>query len=522
MTSADQASPPGGATPVGPHHPEGPDTPTAPTAPTAPSRGVPWSRTTHLLLHLTGLALAVFTLFTVLRMPDMTYHLARDAELRATYDTYLETGVPLIKVNGTGSYYGALPGEGLTKAAGDDDPGSYLVATWMSHLTGSASPYPGLRIAMAVLAALPMLLLPMTMARIFRRARAGFAMVLLPLVTLLVNGTVLTGTEYGLVDRASGTPVYALYGLPASMIFLCLVLVATAVARRPGVRAAVAWSLGLVVLASCTNLLRSLSGVGVALAVGVVWWVAWSGRLRAAVAAAAAAVSLVGAMWLPGLAMDLINQSRDKVVLAESSAMTDTHGKWHNPYLGLSWPEPVNGQASEFDVLWSDEFGWGKAREVDPNVVVGSAQYDRIMRGVFLDEVRAAPWKAVKLYAEKSLYVVQHFAAMLLVIAAGAVLVWRRSRAHRPVLRQLGAASMPTVLLGLVPTVLVMPLLYYYTELAAGLGFLLALAVGALGWTLTTLGTADEDAEGTGSAGRTGGTGAAERTGGRRDAAVHG
>jgi hypothetical protein len=462
----------------------------------APRRRVPWSArredrpwppATHRLLLATGLLLALGTFWTVLSMPDLPYHPARDLELRATYDTYVQTGVPLVKENGTGSWYGQLPGEGLTKAAGDDDPGSYLVASWMSHLTGSDSPYPGLRWVMALLCALPMLVLPVTVARIYGRARAGMAMLGLPVLTWLANGTLLVGTEYGLSDKVATTAVYALYGLPASLIFLSLVLVAYAVTRRPGVRAAVAWTIALVLLATFGNLLRSLSGAGIALAAGVVWWVAWRGRLRWAVAAAAAAVSVVAAFWLPGVVMDRIDAQRDPVVSAETSKLLDAHGTWHPLYLGLSYPQPITGEPSKFGIEWSDEFGWMKAREVDPDVVVSSAEYDLIIKDLFLDEVRSAPLATVALYVAKTVYTAKHFAALLAVILLAMVMVWRRPGPHRAVLRQVSAASVPILLLGLVPPVLVMPMIYYYTELVAALALLTALALGGIVWALTTL-----------------------------------
>lgn len=461
----------------------------------APLRRVPWSArdedrpwpaATHRLLLATGVLLALGTLWTVLNMPDLPYHPARDLELRATYDAYRDTGVPLVKENGTGSWYGGLPGTGLTKAAGDDDPGSYLVASWMGHLTGSASPYPGLRWAMAVLCALPLLLLPVTVARVFGRARAGMAMLGLPVLTWLTNGTVLTGTEYGLADRVSPTRVYALYGLPASLMFLSLVLVAYVLTKRPGIRSALAWTLVLVLLAVFGNLLRSLSGVGIALAVGVVWWAAWRGRLRWAVAGCAAVVSAAAAMWAPGVVMDRINESRDRVVLTEASRLPDAHGTWHPLYLGLSYPQPITGDPSPFAVQWSDDFGWQKAREVDPDVVVASAEYDAIMKDLYLDKVTAAPFSAIRLYLTKTFFTVKHFAAMLVVILLGVVLVGFRGP-RRTFLRQASAAAAPILALGLVPTVLVMPMLYYFSELAAALGFLFALALGGVVWAISTM-----------------------------------
>lgn len=439
-----------------------------------------WPPVTRVLLGLCSVVLAAVAFLTVLSMPDLPYHSARDLELRATYDTYVETGLPLVKENGTGSWYGALPGEGLTRAAGDDDPGSYLIASWMSHVTGSASPYPGLIAFMAVLSALPWLLLPVTMARIFGRARAGFAMLGLPLLVWFVNDSLLVGTEYGQSDLVAPLRVYALYGLPSAVIFLALVLVAWALTRRTTWRTALAMTVLLVGLAAASNLLRSLSGFGIAALVGVVWWAALRGRGRAIAlggGAVAAGAGLVLASWLPGLVIDQIDRERNQVISAETSQLPDAHGTWHPLYLGLSYPQPITGEPSEFGVEWSDEWGWAKAREVDPDVVPASTEYDEIVRTFFLDALRERPWDSVALYADKLAYTLRHFAATLTFIAFAAILLWRRRTRGGAHALTTSTITVPTIALGLVPPVLVMPMLYYYSELVAGLGFLTALAL---------------------------------------------
>ncbi len=439
-----------------------------------------WPLVTRVLLGLCSVVLAAIAFATVLSLPDLPYHAARDLELRATYDAYRESGVPLVKENGTGSWYGTISGEGLTRAAGDDDPGSYLIASWMSHVTGSASPYPGLIAFMAVLSALPWLLLPVTLARIFGRARAGFAMLGLPLLVWFVNDSLLVGTEYGQSDLVSPVRVYALYGLPSAVIFLSLVLVAWAMTRRTTWRSALAMTVLLVGLASAGNLLRSMSGFGIAALVGVIWWTALRGRGRRIALGAgvlSACVGLLLAQWLPGLVVAQIDQERAQVISAETSQLPDAHGTWHPLYLGLSYPQPITGEPSKFDVLWSDEFGWQKAREVDPDVVVASTQYDEIIKTFFLDAVRARPWDAIGLYADKLAYTLRHFAATLTVVAFAGLLLWRRRTRGGGDAARTAAITLPTIALGLVPPVLVMPMLYYYSELAAGLGFLTALGL---------------------------------------------
>ena len=190
------------------------------------TRAPRWPRETSLMLLLVGFALFAASFWTVLSMPDLVWHPARDAELRVTYQTYRDTGALLIKPTGAGSNYTQAPAPGpLSPAAWDDDPGSYVIASLLSHVTDSASPYPGLRFAQAVLVSLPFLWLPIAVARVFRRARAGYALVLLPPLMWVMNGTILTGTENGLSDNVSTlTRVCALYGLAASMVFLSLSL----------------------------------------------------------------------------------------------------------------------------------------------------------------------------------------------------------------------------------------------------------------------------------------------------------
>ncbi|MBG0717942.1 hypothetical protein G3N18_07630 [Microbacterium sp. 2C] len=154
--------------------------------------------------------LAIVSFASVLAMPDLLWHPARDAELRATYDAYRETGTLLIKETGSGSYGVQAPAPGpLTFATWDDDPGSYIIASLMSDVTGSDSPYPGLELAQALLVALPLVWLPLAVARVVGRVRAGLAVVLVPVVMFVLNhGTWLAGTEYGQANLVSSLPVF--------------------------------------------------------------------------------------------------------------------------------------------------------------------------------------------------------------------------------------------------------------------------------------------------------------------------
>lgn len=449
-----------------------------------------WPRATTVALVTVGGLLAAFLFTVVTLMPDLPWHSARDAELRATVQTYRETGVLLIKPTGSGSTYTMIEAPGpLSPAAWDDDPASYVVASLMTHLTGTDDPYPGLKLFQASMVALPMLWLPLAVARVFRRARAGYALLALPLVLWLVNGgTLLPGTEYGLSDAASSLRVYALYGLSASVAFgslTLLLLLSTTRLRWPLLLGATAL-MGL--LAGTGNLFRAHSGLGIAVATGVLWWLATSGLWRrVGLAIVGALVATTIAYGLQSASMTQLNVHRSEATGMRVADLPIAHGTWHPLYLGLAFPQPLTGEPSPFGIEWSDKFGWDKVHEVDPTVAIATDEYDIILKDIYLDTVLAAPGTALRLYLAKALFVVKHFGAMFITIILGFVLALSRRGLQRRALWAGLAVCLPLLVWGFVPPVMVMPLLYYFSEIAAALGLLLALAVGALAWSLTSM-----------------------------------
>ncbi len=448
-----------------------------------------WPRSTSIFLILVGVVLSVLSFLVVINMPALGWHSARDHELRATYDAFRETGTLLIKATNSGSNYTQTASDGpWVSAAWDDDPGAYIVASLMSAVTGSDSPYPGLGLAEALLVALPLLWLPTAVARIFKRARAGYAVVLLPpLMWLLNNGTILAGTEYGLSDSVSTTRVYALYGIAASVAFLSLSLLVLFCTFRLRTSLLIAVSCGFVVLAAVGNLSRSLSGMGIAAAVGVLWWMHSRKKWRWLTGITAALVAIGLTFGLQNVTMFGLNSARAAATGQTLANLPNSHGTWHPLYLGLSYPQPITGQPSPLGIVWSDKFGWDKAHSVDPGVAIASDEYDTILRHFYVQEVKDHPLTVAKLYLDKFLYVVKHFGAMLAFILVGLVLALMRRAPQR---RPLGAAitvTLPTIAIGLIPPVLVMPLLYYYSELTAALSILVAIALGGLVWSLTSM-----------------------------------
>lgn len=448
-----------------------------------------WPRATSLLLLLVGLVLSASSFALVVGTGHLPWHGARDAELQATYQTYRETGILLIKPTGSGSYGVQAPAPGpLTSAAWDDDPGSYIIASLFSHITNSDSPYPGLTLMQALLVALPLLWLPTTVARVFKRARAGYALIALPPLIWLVNhGTLFLGTEYGHSDTVSTLRVYALYGIAASLAFLSLSLLLLLSTYRLRTSVLIAVTLAFGVLSGFGNLSRSLSGMGVALCVGVLWWLHTSGRWRWVMAAIATIVAVALALSVQTGVMNLINTARVDATGQTLEELPDAHAAWHSLYLGLSYPQPINGAASSFDVTWSDEFAWEKAREVNPDVVVASEQYDGLLKDLYLEKVFGDPLGAMKIYLQKAYFTFKHFGAMIALILGGLALALTQNLRLRRPLGVALAITLPTLLLGLVPPIMVMPMLYYYSELSAALGLLAALALGGTVWALSAM-----------------------------------
>lgn len=448
-----------------------------------------WPRATSISLALTGLALALIAFFSVLSMPDLPWHPARDAELTATYTAYKQTGTLLIKESGSGSQYVLAASSGkYSIAALDDDPGVYIIASLFGHITGSDSPYPGLKIAQGFLVAIPLVWLPTAVARVFRRARAGYALLAVPAILWLVNGgTILLGTQYGLSDSISVTRVYALYGIGASLTFLSLTLLLLASTYRFRTPALLAISVGFGILAGLGNLTRSLSGFGIALAVGILWWINSRSKFVIFKVLSGVAIAISVALGIGSSALAMINTDRAEATGQQISDLPTVHGTWHPLYLGLSYPQPLTGAPSELGIVWSDEFGWNVARAVNPDVLIAGKEYDDILRDEFFNVLQKQPFEAVKTYVGKFLYVIKHFGAMIFAILLGIGLGLSRPGQHRKPLLAATLVSLPVLIIGLAPPVLVMPMLYYFSDLSAGLGLLLALSIGSIVWYLTTI-----------------------------------
>lgn len=441
------------------------------------------SRRQVAFLFVVGVALSIASFLIVALSPNPVWHPGRDAELNATFQAFKETGVFLIKHVGSGwMFAGSSQGEGFTAAVWDDDPGSYIAASLMGSLFDTSSPYPGLKLLVALIVAAPLVWLPYAVARLFKQPLAGYFVIAAPFVFWLVNyGSPLIGTQYAMSDSVSTLPVYALYGLASALVFLSLSLLLLLLTHKLSIGMLIIFSVSIGVLAGISNLTRSLSGIGVALAVGFLWWVNWPHKRKMILSFSASIVAVLIAVGVQSGVMRVVNEVRADALGQTVSELPVSHGTWHPLYLGLSYPQPISGEASEFGIIWADEFGLEQAKKVKPDVVFGTEAYDAVIRDLFIEEVTENPFGAAKLYVKKLLFTVQHFGGMLIVILIGFLLAGRKNALRRKQLALSGLVVAPTLLIGLIPPVLVMPMLYFMSELYAGISLLVLVSIGAVG-----------------------------------------
>lgn len=456
----------------------------ADTASTPPHDQI-WPKSTTLFLLLVGFALATFSFVVVLNMPELPWPPNEDAQLRDAYGVFRDTGVLL---STSGATAAGSAGDSLSPLSMTAGPGATLFASLFGALFGFPSPYVVLSAMQATVIAVPLLWLPLCVARIFKRARAGYALVLLPpAIWLLNSGTILVGTEYGLAEVAGSLRVPALYGIPASLTFLALsLLILLRSLRLPLMRLAIA-SAGMGALAGIIMLFDWYSAAAVVIAVPIAWWSRAPRSHRLLHALAAGLISLALAVAMFAAFVGGVNLTRSSPATSDAPAMIQPNGFWHDAYAGLAYPESVGGSASPLDVPASDDQIVEQVLQSAPGVEVGTSEYDNAVRDLYLETVSANPMETVGLYLQKCFHVIKYFGAMISFILVGFVLALTRRAPQRRSIAAAFAIVFPSLTLGFVVAVVSTPGVYSYGLLSAALGLLAAIALGAIVWSITSL-----------------------------------
>ena len=440
--------------------------------------GIQMSKRQNFLVWLSATLSGLISAIYVLSLKDLIWHPARDEELNATFQAFSETGILLVKHAGSGSYGAQASATSEYVLAGwDDDPGSFILASLLGQLTHSESPYPGLRLFLAFIAFMAGFFLPLLMVKLFQNPIAGYASLSIPFLSQIMTGSPLIGSQYGKSDAISTLPTYALYGIAGELVFLGLLGIVWLGTCKISAKYLALWTVVGIAFAGVCNLFRSNSGLGIAVGLGVLWAFTLLSKKGLIISLLIAVIAVVGSTAFQKAAMLPINAPRATLTGQSLSELPDSHNTWHALYLGLSWPQPISGKDSEFSITWSDEFGWAKAKQIDPKVVIASSQYDSIMKKLYVEQISSHPLSALELYVEKVLFTMLQYSIEILLIAAGIFsILLTRSQNHIASIRKSLLLILPTVLWGLIPAVMVMPMIYFFNELQAGIGLMASIA----------------------------------------------
>lgn len=441
--------------------------------------GIQMSKKQNFLVWLSASLSGLISAIYVISLKDLIWHPARDEELNATFQAFRETGILLVKHAGSGSYGAQASGTSEYVLAGwDDDPGSFILASLLGQLTHSESPYPGLRLFLAFMVFVAGFLLPLLMVKLFQNPFASYASLSIPFLSQILTGSPLIGSQYGKSDAISTLPTYALYGIAGEFVFLGLIGLVWLGTCKVSLKFLAIWTVVGIAYAGVCNLFRSNSGLGIAVGIGVLWAFTLLNKKGLVISLLIAVIAVFGSSAIQKAAMAPINTPREALTGQSLSELPDSHNTWHALYLGLSWPQPISGKESEFEIKWADEFGWDKAKQIDPNVVVASSQYDSIMKNLYVEQVSSHPLSALELYVEKLLFTLLHYSSEILLISAGIfTIVLTKSKQRIASIRKSGILILPTLLWGFIPAVMVMPMIYFFNELQAGIGLMVSIAL---------------------------------------------
>lgn len=332
----------------------------------------------------------------------------------------------------------------------------------------SAGAWRAVTVVLALTIALPSIWMPLAIARIFRRARAGYVYLFLPLLLWLINdGTILIGTEFGLHDDFIGARVPVSLGLVAATTFLGL-SVALLLSTRPLTASGLAGGVVLLLALACIAALFGwMGGVAVGATVAVVWWHHLSARPR---------------HLLPGLLVALVvsvaafgvNQlaSQSTASLGAQAPIADESSVWHDLYTGLAYPLLPGATSSVAGV--------GPADIVDASP---EADWHAEYRASYEEDGGGV----VAVYFQKVLEVIKHYGAMIVVILVGFGLALTRRAGQRRSLFTAFLIAVPALVLGTAYAVATVPSPFHLSIVSAGLGYLVAVAAGALAWSLTSM-----------------------------------
>lgn len=289
----------------------------------------------------------------------------------------------------------------------------------------------------------------LTLFKLLSGSAMGLLVALAPLAVYLLLGSLLLAllAPLGLLLSYPFLAFTDVYFVGAWIVLFGLPIVYLVLERGWGRRLAFSLLAVAAVAASATNAVRAHAGTGVGVALALAALLrrdTWRARLAglALVAACYAAVSPLG--------MSAIRSHSYHRAHVQGSVST-AHPLWHSVYLGLGYLPNAWG------IRWRDSVGFATARRVDPGVVLGSPEYERILRHRYFQIVEHHPLWVARLYAVKTAALVwdatKHGGGVLVLLVPLGLFMGRR----RLLLRRELLLMVPAFLIAAIPPVLAVP-----------------------------------------------------------------
>jgi len=394
-----------------------------------------------------GLAVAAITAPVLAAVTPSMWPMmdGREVALRASMAVLNHGGPLLLGRHGAGGQFYPL---GV-----HDDYGIYVYLPLLSRLFGVADPVVMMRDVYFALVLLSTALYPTIFYRLTGSGLAGLASPMMFVVCIL---------SVGFID---------LYWIPAwgALTLLPLIFLLARDWPRFGLVSAV----GVALVASWLSSIRSYSGLGIAIAVGVTlllrrwrWW---------RIVPALAVVTCVY-LSINTFIFSAIRAERDHRLGSAANALRlqAPHAIWHTAYAGLGY------LPNEYGLSYSDDVPSNRVQREAPGTIFLSRRYETIIREAYLRFVREHPVEVVRQYSAKVLVLVADTAPYLLVVlmTLPAVLLLAPDRL---IVRRYCVLAIPATIVAFLPAILAVPLQAYEQGLYGVLG--LMGIVGAC-WTL--------------------------------------
>lgn len=182
--------------------------------------------------------------------------------------------------------------------------------------------------------------------------------------------------------------------LGATCLAMIAPLVILATSSHDKRKSAIAWIVGAIVCLALASLVRQAIGLMGLVAGALALFYRTLAVLRTPRNLAFSLTMLI-ALLAGYKAPAIVFAARDVAYSLPPTGQMETHGVWHNLYIGLGAVD------NPFGIKWDDNDGLEHARAIDPTVRFTSKHYYDLLRGAYFDIVIHQPLAVAKVYAEK-------------------------------------------------------------------------------------------------------------------------